>query len=93
MIIKGANLRIMNCIITGASRGLGKAIAEKFGGGGHRNAAGCTLRGTWEEAEAEVMQLLNEAIEKAGGDVDKTEDALLHPATSLNSRVETEVRR
>ena len=26
-------------------------VAEKFGGGGHRNAAGCTLRGSWEEAE------------------------------------------
>ena len=52
-------------------------IAERFGGGGHRNAAGCTLRGDWENAEATVLQMLNEAIEKAGGDVDKTEDALL----------------
>jgi short-subunit dehydrogenase len=26
----------MNCIITGASRGLGKAMAEKFGGGGYQ---------------------------------------------------------
>jgi bifunctional oligoribonuclease and PAP phosphatase NrnA len=30
-------------------------IAEQFGGGGHRNAAGCTFRGTFEEAEREVV--------------------------------------
>src|SRR5712675_1743338 len=33
-------------------------VAEKFGGGGHRNAAGCTLRGTWEEAEEKIIGLL-----------------------------------
>src|SRR6266436_4102939 len=26
-------------------------IAEQFGGGGHRNAAGCTLKGDWDEIE------------------------------------------
>ncbi len=39
-------------------------IAEKFGGGGHRNAAGCTLRGTWDEAERAIVMLLQEAVER-----------------------------
>jgi hypothetical protein len=38
-------------------------IAERFGGGGHRNAAGCTFRGTWEEAEAVVVGQLIAAVE------------------------------
>ena len=49
-------------------------VAEKFGGGGHRNAAGCTLRGTWEEAEEKIIALLQDAVERANGDI--TEDAL-----------------
>jgi phosphoesterase RecJ-like protein len=51
-------------------------VAEKFGGGGHRNASGCALRGTLEEAERTVVEVLKEAIEKVGGDVDQTDDAL-----------------
>jgi bifunctional oligoribonuclease and PAP phosphatase NrnA len=51
-------------------------VAEKFGGGGHRNAAGCTLRGTWEEAEEKIIGLLQEAVERANGSRDITEDAL-----------------
>ena len=51
-------------------------VAEKFGGGGHRNAAGCTLRGTWEEAEEKLMGLLQDAVERANGSKDMTEDAL-----------------
>jgi len=51
-------------------------VAEKFGGGGHRNAAGCTLRGTWEEAEEKIVALLQDAVERANGSVDITEDAL-----------------
>jgi len=51
-------------------------VAEKFGGGGHRNAAGCTLKGSWEEAEAEIVALLQDAVKKANGAKDITEDAL-----------------
>ncbi len=39
-------------------------IAEKFGGGGHRNAAGCTLHGSWEEAEGTIVQLLLDEVEQ-----------------------------
>jgi phosphoesterase RecJ-like protein len=52
-------------------------VAEKFGGGGHRNAAGCTLRGTWEEAEEKIVALLQDAVERANGLADITEDALI----------------
>src|SRR2546423_4196458 len=51
-------------------------IAEKFGGGGHRNAAGCTLRGTWEEAEEKIIGLLQDAVERANGSSEMAEDAL-----------------
>ena len=39
-------------------------IAELFGGGGHRNAAGCTLTGAWDEAERTIVGLLISAIER-----------------------------
>jgi bifunctional oligoribonuclease and PAP phosphatase NrnA len=42
-------------------------VAEMFGGGGHRNAAGCTLRGTWEEAEEKIIALLQDAVDRANG--------------------------
>jgi phosphoesterase RecJ-like protein len=42
-------------------------IAERFGGGGHRNAAGCTLRGDWDEAEDAVVSLLLEALAERDG--------------------------
>jgi bifunctional oligoribonuclease and PAP phosphatase NrnA len=51
-------------------------VAEMFGGGGHRNAAGCTLKGTWEEAESVIVRLLQEAVQRANGSRDITEDAL-----------------
>jgi len=52
-------------------------VAEKFGGGGHRNAAGCTLKGDWEEVEIEIVSLLRAAVERANGLKDITEDALV----------------
>src|SRR5690349_3592073 len=51
-------------------------VAERFGGGGHRNAAGCTLRGSWEEAETVIVGLLRDAVKRANGLSDITEDAL-----------------
>jgi phosphoesterase RecJ-like protein len=52
-------------------------IAEQFGGGGHRNAAGCTLKGDWDEIEQQVVPLLRDAVERANGLKDVTEDALI----------------
>src|SRR5262249_50414364 len=49
-------------------------VAEMFGGGGHRNAAGCTLKGTWEEAEEKIVALLRDAVDRANGSKDMTED-------------------
>jgi phosphoesterase RecJ-like protein len=56
-------------------------IAEKFGGGGHRNAAGCTLTGGWDEAEHTIVELLCEAVERHHGELDNTEDALVQSVT------------
>lgn len=51
-------------------------IAEQFGGGGHRNAAGCTLKGSTAEVEHQVVPLLQDAVKRANGSRDVTEDAL-----------------
>jgi len=37
-------------------------IAHRFGGGGHENAAGCTLSGTLEEATAALLQAVRESM-------------------------------
>lgn len=51
-------------------------VAEIFGGGGHRNAAGCTLTGPWDETEKKIIELLRDAVDRANGASDITEDAL-----------------
>jgi phosphoesterase RecJ-like protein len=51
-------------------------IAEQFGGGGHRNAAGCTLKGSLDELERQVVPLMQDAVKRANGTADITEDAL-----------------
>ncbi len=40
-------------------------VAEKFGGGGHKNAAGLSIEGDWDEKEAEIVAALVEAVEMA----------------------------
>jgi phosphoesterase RecJ-like protein len=37
-------------------------VTEKFGGGGHRNAAGCTIKGHLPEIENQVIEYLQEAL-------------------------------
>ncbi len=37
-------------------------IAEKFGGGGHLRAAGCTIAGTLTDVKRSVFSLINEAL-------------------------------
>lgn len=43
-------------------------IAEKYGGGGHKNAAGCCVRGDWDDKELELVNELVEAVEKVHQD-------------------------
>lgn len=39
-------------------------VAEKFGGGGHKNAAGLSVEGDWDEKEAELMNAVVDAIDE-----------------------------
>ncbi|MFQ5828767.1 MAG: bifunctional oligoribonuclease/PAP phosphatase NrnA [Candidatus Methylomirabilia bacterium] len=41
-------------------------IAQRFGGGGHANAAGCVLEGSLDEATARIVSAISEALEGAG---------------------------
>ncbi len=38
-------------------------LAEQFGGGGHKNAAGCHVEGDWNKAESKIVSAVVEAIE------------------------------
>lgn len=39
-------------------------IAEMYGGGGHKNAAGCCVRGDWDIKEQELVAEMIKAVEK-----------------------------
>jgi phosphoesterase RecJ-like protein len=55
-------------------------VAEKYGGGGHRNAAGLRIEGDWDEKEAELVAAVREAVERAeaiaAGDITVAPDVL-----------------
>jgi phosphoesterase RecJ-like protein len=38
-------------------------VAERFGGGGHKNAAGCRVEGDWDLRESEIVDALAAAVE------------------------------
>jgi phosphoesterase RecJ-like protein len=40
-------------------------IAHRFGGGGHENAAGCTLPGPLAEAKAALLAAVRQALDGA----------------------------
>jgi phosphoesterase RecJ-like protein len=54
-------------VVKASLRGKGEVpvnrIAHRFGGGGHENAAGCTLRGSLEEATAVLLAAVGEALD------------------------------
>ena len=39
-------------------------VAEKFGGGGHKNAAGLGIDGDWDEKEAEIVEALRDEVSR-----------------------------
>lgn len=55
-------------------------VAEKFGGGGHRNAAGLRIEGDWDETEQEIVSAVREAVEMSSeasaGDIAQAPDIL-----------------
>lgn len=55
-------------------------VAEKFGGGGHRNAAGLSIEGDWDEKERELVEAVRDAVElaeaAAAGDITVAPDVL-----------------
>lgn len=55
-------------------------VAEKFGGGGHRNAAGLQIEGDWDSKEAELVEAVRDAVEHAealaAGDITVAPDVL-----------------
>ena len=43
-------------------------VAEKFGGGGHRNAAGLRVVGDWDEKEQELIAAVRGAVDRSSAD-------------------------
>ena len=46
-------------------------VAEKFGGGGHKNAAGCRVQGNWDYWEKEIVSAVIEEVEKHSGGLEE----------------------
>jgi phosphoesterase RecJ-like protein len=40
-------------------------VAERFGGGGHKNASGLSIEGDWDACEAEIVAAIVDAIRKS----------------------------
>lgn len=40
-------------------------VAESFGGGGHRNASGCSVEGSWDNVESTLVAAVLEAVKRS----------------------------
>jgi phosphoesterase RecJ-like protein len=56
-------------------------VAERFGGGGHKNAAGCRVQGDWERVETELVAAMVEAVEESISVEDWVEPAVTFAGT------------
>jgi phosphoesterase RecJ-like protein len=58
-------------LVKASLRGKGRVpvnrIAHRFGGGGHENAAGCTLRGTLDEVTTVLLDAVRLALQETSG--------------------------
>jgi phosphoesterase RecJ-like protein len=52
-------------------------VAEKFNGGGHKNAAGCRVEGDWDARESEIVAVMIAAVKKVSDSEAKFEEAEL----------------
>jgi bifunctional oligoribonuclease and PAP phosphatase NrnA len=52
-------------------------VAEKFGGGGHKNASGLRVEGDWDGLEARILRELATAIEKMSDEAEKVHLSLI----------------
>jgi phosphoesterase RecJ-like protein len=50
-------------------------VAEKFGGGGHKNASGCRVEGIWDECEKSIVSALTEAVNKSHDELKNSQEA------------------
>lgn len=55
-------------------------IAEKFGGGGHKNAAGCRVTGDWDVTERDIVAAVQAAVGKHEDKFVEVPEELLEPA-------------
>lgn len=63
-LLKEEEESLIKVSLRAKSRGDVAAISQKFGGGGHRKAAGCTLRKPLQEACADIMKAIEEELAK-----------------------------
>lgn len=61
-MLKEAAGNVVRCSLRSKGTVDVRSVASRFGGGGHRNAAGCRLAGPLERARAELVPLLAAAV-------------------------------
>lgn len=63
-LLKEEELNTIKVSLRAKSKGDVAAISQKFGGGGHKKAAGCTLRTSLQEALKVMMEAIEEELKR-----------------------------